>query len=178
MSFEPASYDFDRFLRYDDMVAWLQYAASRRPDLITLETYGHSYEGRKLWVIAITDSSTGAHETKPAHWVDANIHAVEVTGGVAALYLVHHLMQGFETGDAMVTEALRTRTFYVAPRVNPDGVEAALADRPSFHRSSVRSWPWTDGHRWPGLHPEDVDGDGRILIMRLPDPNGAWMMHG
>ncbi|MFZ9383148.1 MAG: M14 family metallopeptidase [Ilumatobacteraceae bacterium] len=177
MSFEPASYDFDRFLRYDDMVAWLQYAASRRPDLITLETYGHSYEGRKLWVIAITDSSTGAHDTKPAHWVDANIHAVEVTGGVAALYLVHHLMQGFETGDAMVTEALRTRTFYVAPRVNPDGVEAALADRPSFHRSSVRSWPWTDGHRWPGLHHEDVDGDGRILTMRLPDPNGAWIEH-
>ena len=177
MSFVPASYDFDRFLRYDDMVAWLQHTAARRPDLVTLESYGHSYEGRKLWVVAVTDQSTGTHDTKPAHWVDANIHAVEVTGGVAALHLVHHLVAGFESGDAMVTEALRTRTFYVAPRVNPDGVEAALADRPIFHRSSVRSWPWTDGHRWPGLHPEDVDGDGRILTMRIPDPNGAWIEH-
>ena len=177
MSFDPISYDFDRFLRYDDMVAWLQYVATRRPDLVTLETYGHSYQGRKLWVVAVTDQSTGTHDTKPAHWVDANIHAVEVTGGVAALHLVHHLVTGFEAGDAMVTEALRTRTFYVAPRVNPDGVEAALADRPLFHRSSVRSWPWTDGHRWPGLHPEDVDGDGRILTMRIADPNGAWIEH-
>lgn len=177
MSFDPDSYDFDRFLRYDDMVAWLEHVAARHPDLVTLETYGHSYEGRKLWVVAVTDQSTGTHDTKPAHWVDANIHAVEVTGGVAALYLVHHLVTGVESGDAMVIEALRTRTFYVAPRVNPDGVEAALADRPLFHRSSVRSWPWTDGHRWPGLHPEDVDGDGRVLTMRIPDPDGAWIEH-
>ena len=141
MAFDPASYDFDRFLRYDDMVAWLDLIAARRPDLVTLESYGHSYEGRKLWVLAITDQSTGSHDTKPAHWVDANIHAVEVTGGVAALYLVHHLVNGFESGDPMVTEALRTRTFYVAPRVNPDGVEAALADRPLFHRASVRAGP-------------------------------------
>ncbi len=177
MSFDPSTYDFDRFLRYDDMVIWLQHAAERRPDLITLETYGHSYEGRKLWVAAITDSSTGSHESKPAHWVDANIHAVEVTGGVAALHLIHHLMTGAETNDPMVVQALRTRTFYVAPRVNPDGVEAALADRPMFHRSSVRSWPWTDGHRWPGLHAEDVDGDGRILTMRIADPDGSWVEH-
>jgi hypothetical protein len=177
MSFDPVTYDFDRFLRYDDMVGWLDHVVARRPDLVTLESYGHSYEGRKLWVVAITDSSTGPHDSKPAHWVDANIHAVEVTGGVAALYLIHHLVSGAEAGDPMVTEALRTRTFYVAPRVNPDGVEAALADRPQFHRSSVRSWPWTDGHRWPGLHAEDVDGDGRILTMRVADPDGAWVEH-
>ena len=69
-----------------------------------------------------TDAGTGAHDTKPAHWVDANIHAIEVTGGVAALHLIHHLVSGFGS-DPTVTEALRTRTFYVAPRVNPDGVE-------------------------------------------------------
>jgi len=79
--------------------------------------------------------------------------------------------------DKVVVKALRTRAFYVAPRVNPDGVEDALDDRPSFHRSSVRHWPYHDGHRWPGLHVEDVDGDGRILTMRIVDPDGAWMEH-
>ena len=62
---------------------------------MTVESYGNSYEGRDLWIATITDSSTGAHDTKPAHWVDANIHAIEVTGGVAALYLIHHLVTGF-----------------------------------------------------------------------------------
>ena len=61
--------------------------------------------------------------------------------------------------------------------VNPDGAEWVLADRPRFRRSSVRPWPFADAHRWPGLHEEDVDGDGRILQMRFPDPDGPWILH-
>ena len=171
------TYDFDRFLRYDEMAAWLRALAAQHPTLLTVESYGQSHMGRDLLVATITDTRSGEHHTKPAHWIDANIHAVEVTGGVAALYIIHHLVTKFVAGDATVVEALRTRTFYIAPRVNPDGVEDALADRPLFHRSSVRPWPWRDGHRWPGLHPQDIDGDGRILTMRIADPDGAWMPH-
>jgi hypothetical protein len=40
----------------------------------------------------------------------------------------------------------------------------------------VRPWPW-QGHEWPGIHSSDVDGDGRVLTMRLADPNGAWVEH-
>ena len=172
-----AQYAFDRFLRYDELTDWLHAAAAAHPELVTVESYGHSYEGRDLWIATITDASTGAHDTKPAHWVDANIHAVEVTGGVAALHLIHHLVTGFGT-DPTVTEALRTRTFYVVPRVNPDGVEWVLADSPQFRRSSVRPWPWKDGHQAPGLHERDIDGNGKILSMRVPDPNGTWMVSG
>ena len=171
------TYDFDRFLRYDEMATWLRSLAAQHPTLLTIESYGQSHLGRDLLVATITDTRSGEHHTKPAHWIDANIHAVEVTGGVAALYIIHHLVTKFVAGDAVVTEALRTRTFYIAPRVNPDGVEDALAERPLFHRSSVRPWPWRDGHRWPGLHPQDIDGDGRILTMRIADPDGAWMQH-
>ncbi|MGS0759203.1 carboxypeptidase, partial [Roseateles sp. GG27B] len=28
-----------------------------------------------------------------------------------------------------------------------------------------------------GLTPEDVDGDGRILSMRVPDPHGTYKKH-
>ena len=170
------TYDFSRFLRYDEMVAWLKDLQAQHPTLLRLETYGTSHRGRDLWLATITDTATGAHDTKPAHWIDANIHATEVTGGVAALHVIHHLVTRFGT-DEHVSQALATRTFYVAPRVNPDGVEDALADRPLYHRSSVRPWPWRDGHRWPGLHVQDVDGDGRILTMRIPDPDGAWIEH-
>ncbi|MFM7047172.1 MAG: M14 family metallopeptidase [Actinomycetota bacterium] len=171
------AYDFDRFLRYDEMAAWLQSLAAAHPTLLTVESYGKSHLGRDLLLATITDSRSGEHHSKPAHWIDANIHAVEVTGGVAALYIIHHLVTEYVAGNPTVVEALRTRTFYVAPRVNPDGVEDALAERPLFHRSSVRPWPWRDGHRWPGLHPQDIDGDGRILTMRIADPDGGWMPH-
>jgi hypothetical protein len=166
----------DRFLRYDEMSEWLSAVAAARPDLVALETYGTSHEGRELLLATITDSATGPAENKPAHWIDANIHSVEVTGGVAALHLIRRLVTEYGS-DPAITELLATRTVYVAPRVNPDGVEAALADRPRHHRSSTRSWPWIDGHRFPGLHPADIDGNGRIRTMRIADPDGAWVEH-
>ena len=39
----------------------------------------------------------------------------------------------------------------------------------------MRPYPLADPQ--DGLHEEDLDGDGRILMMRLPDPNGAWKPH-
>jgi hypothetical protein len=170
------TYDFDRFLRYDELATWLRELAAEHPDLLTIETYGRSHEGRELLLATITDTSAGTHDTKPAHWVDANIHSVELTASVAACALIHRLVTGFG-GDDTITRALQTRTFYVVPRVNPDGAEWALADRPKFRRSSIRPWPWRDAHRPVGHRNEDVDGDGRILQMRMPDPNGAWMPH-
>ncbi len=169
------TYSFDRFLRFDELTSWLHDTAAAHPELMTVESYGRSHEGRDLWLVTITDRSTGAHDAKPAHWVDANIHSIEFTGGVAALHLVHALVTGYDD-DPQITEALRTRTFYVVPRVNPDGVEWALADDPRYRRSSVRNWPWRDGRDMPGLRERDLDGDGRILSMRIPDPHGSWMV--
>jgi murein tripeptide amidase MpaA len=168
---------FDRFIRYDELSTSLHALAGEHPQLVAVEEYGRSYEGRPLLLVTVTDTTTGAHDTKPAHWVDANIHAVEVTGGAAALHLLHHLVTAAERNDVVALEALRTRTFYVVPRVNPDGVEAALADSPTFRRSSMRPWPYDDRHRWPGLLAHDIDGDGRVLSMRIADDNGAWIEH-
>jgi hypothetical protein len=170
-------YRFDRFLRYDELVAWIDQLAAAHPDLVSVETYGRSFEGRELLLVTVTDASTGAHDSKPAHWVDASIHAVELTATVAACRLLQRLVDGHSAGDPTITRALRSRTFYVVPRVNPDGAEWVLADRPRFRRSSVRPWPLADAHRWPGLHAEDVDGDGRILQMRFSDPDGPWIAH-
>jgi zinc carboxypeptidase len=165
---------FDRYLRYDELTAELHALAAEHADLLELTSIGRSHEGRDIWLATVTDSSTGPHEDKPAHWVDANIHATELTGSVAALHLIHHLL----TSDADdVVRARRTRTFYVVPRLNPDGAELAMADQPRLLRSSVRRWPWLDEHVPPGLDEGDVDGDGRILTMRIADPNGAWRAH-
>src|SRR5687767_11492426 len=105
----PPPFPFDRFLPYDELAAALRAFADASPDLVALEQYGTSHEGRALWLVTVTDRSTGAHDTKPAHWIDANIHSVEVTGGVAALYLLHHLISGYRRqagGDSAVVEAV------------------------------------------------------------------------
>jgi murein tripeptide amidase MpaA len=49
----------------------------------------------------------------------------------------------------------------------------ALADRPKIVRSSTRPYPY-DEQPIGGLAEEDIDGDGRILSLRIPDPSGPW----
>ncbi|HEX4490993.1 MAG TPA: M14 family metallopeptidase [Acidimicrobiia bacterium] len=162
---------FDRLYKYGELMAALDALAAARPDLVTLESIGKSHEGRDIRLVTITNSATGPHDEKPAIWIDANIHSTEVTGSTAALHLLHRLVTQHGE-DERVTRAVDTRTFYVVPRVNPDGVELALAKPPTYLRSSVRRWPRVDDP--DGLVEGDIDGDGRILSMRVADPNGAW----
>lgn len=170
-------YNFDRFLKYDELKAFCEDKVTKFPHLCVMDVYGKSYQNRDLFMITITDTSTGAADTKPAHWIDANIHSTEVTSGVAACYLIHNLLEGYSSADKQITKALQTRTFYIVPRVNPDGVEAALGDIPQYFRSSVKHWPYLNGRRFPGILSSDIDGDGRILTMRVKDEHGAWVQH-
>jgi murein tripeptide amidase MpaA len=163
---------FDTYYRYQDLTRILHEYAEEAPQLVRLESIGQSYEGRELWLVTVTNFEAGEAKEKPALWVDGNIHATEVAPSSACLYLLNHLVTAFGS-DPDLTRCLDTRTFYICPRVNPDGAEWALADKPKIIRSSTRPYPYDD-EPISGLVMEDVDGDGRMLMMRMPDPNGAW----
>ena len=163
---------FDRYYRYDDLTTLLRAFADEYPRLASMESIGPSYEGRDIWLMTITNSETGPAEEKPAFWVDGNIHASEVSPSSACLYLINTLLTQYGN-DERITYLLDTRALYICPRINPDGAEWALADVPKIVRSSTRPYPY-DEDPIAGLVEEDVDGDGRMLMMRIPDPHGAW----
>ena len=169
------SVSFDHFYRYEELTRILQDLAKEHPHLMQVDSIGKSYQGRDVWLVTLTNKATGAASEKPALWVDGNLHAPEVAGSSAAMYFLHSLVSRYGKED-QVTECLDTRTFYVVPRVNPDGAEMALADKPRFIRSSARPYPYNE-EPVDGLIEEDVDNDGRILTMRVQDPNGAWKQH-
>jgi murein tripeptide amidase MpaA len=166
---------FDRFYRYAELTLLLHGFARDYPDLVAIEAIGKSHEGRDIWVLTVTNGKTGPAAEKPAFWVDGNIHATEVAASAANLYFLHTLVTQYGK-DADITRVLDTRAFYVCPRINPDGAEWALADKPKWIRSSTRPYPH-DEEDIEGLTVEDIDGDGRILQMRIPDPNGVWKPH-
>jgi murein tripeptide amidase MpaA len=123
-------------------------------------------------VATITNVATGAAEDKPAFWSDGNIHAAELTASTAVLYFLNELLTKYGS-DAEITHLLDTRAIYLCPRLNPDGAELALADRPRHIRSSTRRYPY-DEEPVDGLTAEDIDGDGKVLFMRVADPHGTW----
>ena len=167
---------FNKFYRYSELTRLLKAYASEYPNLIRLESIGKSHEGRDVWLITATNSKSGLDAEKPAFWVDGNIHAAEVTASACALYLIHNLITRYKK-DANITEALNTRAFYIVPRVNPDGAEWALADRPRVIRSGTRSYPFDEDPIEGLIANEDINGDGKLLSMRFPDPNGGWKPH-
>jgi murein tripeptide amidase MpaA len=166
---------FDRFYRYAELTQILQSLVAEFPHLLSIESIGKSYEGRDIWVLTATNRTTGPAADKPAFWVEGNVHATEVAASVATVYCLHYLVTQYGR-DADVTRLLDSRALYLCPRVNPDGPEWALADSPRFIRSSTRTYPY-DEDAIDGLSVEDVDGDGRILQMRIEDSNGLWKSH-
>ena len=166
---------FDRFYRYEDLTRILNAYAEEHPGLVRLESIGKSFEGRDIWLVTVTNFESGEAAEKPALWVDGNIHASELSTSTMCLFHIHTLVRGYGEEDD-VTRCLDTRVFYVCPRINPDGAEWALADQPKIIRSSTRPYPY-DEESIEGLLSEDIDGDGRILSMRVPDSNGAWKTH-
>jgi len=165
----------DRYYPYEEFTQILQQLVRDFPQLLSMQSIGKSHEGRDIWLLTVTRHDTGSDRDKPAYWVDANIHASELAGGAAALYLIDTLTRDYGHRET-VTRCLDTRVFYICPRMNPDGAELAMANPPRFVRSSTRPYPYDD-QPVDGLDVGDIDGDGRILTMRIPDANGNWKCH-
>jgi len=159
---------FNRYYRYDELTQLLRDYEAEFGGLVEMSSIGKSHEGRDIWLMTVTDKATGPALEKPAFWVDGNIHASEVSASTAALYLLNKL-------TSEKPELLKTHAFYIVPRLNPDGAEWALESPPRVIRSSTRPYPYDEEDPY-GIERKDMDGDGRILWMRVPDPNGPWIV--
>ena len=163
--------NFNHYFTNDEITHLLEDWGTMYPGLIQVSSIGNSHEGRPIWLLILTNQSTGTDLEKPAIWIDANIHATEITGTTSALYIAHHLLAGYGT-DEQITRQLDQSVYYIVPRINPDGAEWAMAPIPRYVRSGVRPYPWEEKDE--GLFTQDINGDGKILQMRFQDPNGDW----
>jgi murein tripeptide amidase MpaA len=163
--------NFNHYFNNEELAFLLKEWASLYPERLILNQIGTSYTGSAIWLVTLTNLATGSDTEKPAVWLDANIHATELAGTTTVLHIVHQLLTEYGKDDR-ITRLLDTCTFYAVPRINPDGAALALGTPSQYVRSGVRAYP--DADKAPGLHREDVDGDRRILQMRIPDPNGEW----
>lgn len=166
---------FDHYHSLDEIGTYLRSVTDRHPGLATLLVMGRSRLDRPIWAVEINNPETGKAHEKPGFYVDGNIHGGEVLGGEGALAFIDRLLTGYGH-DARITELVDTRAFYIVPIVNPDG-RAISVDTPENHRWNVRPVDEDGDGSFDEDPPEDLDGDGRILQMRVPDPEGRWAIH-
>lgn len=164
------TYQYDTYFTYQQLTDHLNHFASTYPSFCSLSSLAKTTQQHDVWVMTITDSATGSDKDKPAYYLDANIHAGEVTGSMTALYLIDYLLTNHQEPE--LASLLKTTTFYIIPRVSPDGAETYLTT-PYGLRSVNRLYPLADNSD-DIFVAEDLDGDGVIRMMRVASPFGSW----
>lgn len=176
-AFPPAKVPlaFNRLYDYPELVEAMQSLVRANSDLLTLSSLGKSAEGRDLWCITINNPKTGPDRTKPAMYLDGNIHGNEIQGAEACLYLVWYLTENRDRVETL-KKLTDERAFYVVPTVNPDGRAYWFSGPNTTHSSRSGKNPLDDDR--DGLVDEDgfddINGDGQITQMRRKNPKGLF----
>jgi len=142
------------------------------PQLVKVRSLTRTTGNKDIWQITI---GTGNTESKPA---------IVVVGGVEGNYLIstelaigfaENLLQGSNTDS--IQALLNKTTFYIFPNMSPDAMEQYFASLQYERQSNATN---TDDDRDGKLNEDgfdDLDGNGKITMMRVESPVGDYKIH-
>lgn len=151
----------DRYLDWEEIVAFCEATAAAFPDLVELHEIGRSREGRPILLLGLGERSG----RRPAFWLDGGTHATEWAGVVSTLYTVSRWLQ-----DPATLAWLRDHAIHVLPCISPDGLAYTRRTGAYLRSNKQRS----EGPR-RGWEPADLDGDGVVRWLRWRHPAGPWV---
>jgi len=112
------------YYNYQKMTALLQTLQSQNPDIMKLESYGKTYEGREIWVVKISDN-VDIDEKEPGVLFMGAHHGNEIPSYESLLFFINYTLSNYTKVDRVRNVVDNTQIF-VIPMVNPDGVEYTL----------------------------------------------------
>jgi hypothetical protein len=165
---------------FGSVTEMLEVWAREHPELVELKTIGRSAAGAPLLVARVAASGEVDPDQRPAIFVGANVAGFHNAGTEAALDLLKMLLS--DAGG----DVLKKRTFYVAPVLNPDAHDAIFHAPKQRLMGSGATWSTGGWRNVNGLDrdldgldqedgPNDLNGDGLITMMRIPDPAGRML---
>ena len=168
----PALGQVASYLNHEGLTRELRSLANAS-DAVRMSSLGTTLEGRDVWLLEIGNTSGAPLAERPGVLVVANLEGDHVVGSHLALEMVRYLTQHAQ--DEAVRAVLDSQVVYVVPRLNVDGAEAMFA-RVKWDRRT-NTFPFDDDNdgRVDEDGPEDLNGDGVITVMRVLDPDGAFM---
>ena len=131
-----SSLTFDKYHSANVVYHWMVKWAEQYPDLIDLYEIGHSYEGRPILQMTLTNKKTGKATDKPAAFFEGNRHSGEVSSTEAVMWMMQYFVEQYGR-NAEVTNMLDKNAIYLRPINNPDGHNLYLYTAQS-NRSTVR----------------------------------------
>ncbi|HEX5741006.1 MAG TPA: M14 family metallopeptidase, partial [Pilimelia sp.] len=129
--------------------------AARHPGLVTLQTIGHSINGKPILALRVTrDAGHVPEGSRPAVLYAGGQHAREWITPEFNRRLIHHVLAGYGTNDQLTTMVDTTELWFV-PVLNPDGYD----------------FTFTEGNRLWRKNLRDTNHDGHITAGDGVDPN-------
>lgn len=166
---------FNRYYDLDALYDATRAIAEAYPELVELREIGKSLEGRPIYV-AIVTSPDSNHRTKPAMWIDGNVHGNEIQASEVVLYSLWYLVKEYGRNEK-ITDLLDHNSIYLCVSVNPDGRHGWFTQpsTSSMFRGNVRPIDQDRDGLFDEDPPNDLDGDGMITRMWKADPDGNWV---
>jgi len=161
------------YLNHDGLTRELRSLANSS-NAVRMESVGTTEEGREVWMLEVGNPSGTPLSERPGVLVVANLEGDHLVGSQLALEMVRYLLG--HSGDQGVSDVLNNQVVYVFPRLNPDGAEAMFARVRWERRTNAVPFDDDNDGRVDEDGPEDLNGDGYVTVMRVPDPDGPFMV--
>jgi hypothetical protein len=159
----------EKYLNNEDLLQFLNSTKEKHGRYFDFESIGKSSMGEDIYLITMTDKEHKHHSEKPAFWIEANIHASEVTGTQGAVFFVERFLDSAHPQAPVHKELMKKMTYYILPRFSPDGARAFFKEA-----NSSRSTPLQMNYEYSNFKRQDLDGDGEITLMRWKDKAGPF----
>ncbi|MCU0643001.1 MAG: M14 family metallopeptidase [bacterium] len=173
MAADDTPHPANGYHNYSSLTKALKDLSDQNKKITRLFSIGQTLKGRDLWMLQISGERGLAPQEKQALLICGNAEGDHVIGSEVALGIADYLIKGYGK-IAEVTDILDKRTFYIVPRLNPDGAEIffekTLLEHPGNLKPRDEDYDWLvdeDGA-------EDLNGDGVITLMRVKDKKGDW----
>jgi hypothetical protein len=168
--------DYTRYHTYEELTAALRALAKSHGNLARLVDVAKTREGRSVWAIEIAGPGGVPAAERPALLIAANLEGDQVVGSSLALFIAEALLDGYASNPT-IRQRLDEQTFYILPRVNPDGAEAMFGALKTGRKTNTTRHDNDNDGRMDEDGPEDLNKDGVITMMRVRDPRGPYMIH-
>ena len=153
------------YLNYQNLTKNLK-ALDAKSNYCTVKSIGKSSGGKEIWLVTLSESTA----PKPALLITAGLDGKSRTGTQIALKMIENLLNSDK-----LSNILEEKTIYFVPSVNPDAIDAAVANIKMEKRGNDTE---TDDDRDGriGEDPfEDLNKDGLITQIRVEDITGSYI---
>ncbi len=142
------------------------------PGLTKLVSLGKTNGGKDIWLLTIGTDKT---EGKPAIAVVGGTEGNHLLGTEMAIGFAENLLKGSNTDS--IKNLLAKTTYYVFPNMSPDAMEQYFSKLKYERMGNATE---TDDDRDGRLNEDgfdDLDGNGKITMMRVESPIGDFKLH-